>query len=129
MQEMGDRRVLNQIHEGMRVVDVNGDEVGKVRVVYLGGMSSEIIEAQGSQATSPAVNVSGNDTFIESIAEAFAPNTVPQELAERLLRNGYVLMDADGLFAADRFILPEQISGVRDGKVWISSSKDGLVRR
>ena len=44
------------------------------------------------------------------MAEAFGREDVPEPLRSQLLRDGYVHLDANGLFARDRYILPEQIS-------------------
>jgi hypothetical protein len=125
MQEMGDRRILRSIREGMPVVDADGDEVGTVDKVFLGDLSDEMIEDRGAGATSPAFDMAQRDDLIAVLADALMPNELPEELAERLMNNGYILMNV-GLFRRDRFIMPDRIAGVYDGKVRLTVSRDQM---
>jgi hypothetical protein len=69
------------------------------------------------------------DTIIDNIAEAFHPNEVPEQLENKLLMSGYIRMNADGIFSADRFITPDQIVRVSDDKVFLAVNRDQLVKR
>jgi hypothetical protein len=69
------------------------------------------------------------DTIIDNIAEAFVPNEIPQPLQEKLLLSGFIRLDTAGLFAADRYITPDQLSGVVDDKVQLSVTRDQLIKR
>jgi hypothetical protein len=76
-----------------------------------------------------ATDREGDDSLIGDIARAFAPDDMPEELRERLLREGYIRLDTAGLFAVDRYILPEQIMG-RDGDALVLKvTKDELMTR
>jgi hypothetical protein len=113
----------------MAVYDRSGQEIGIVEVVYMGGASDEAIEQGGNGAISPDIDLSGNDMIVESIAEAFAPDDLPRELAERSLNSGYIRLDSHGLFAADRYIVPDQISSVSNDSVRLRVPGDELVKR
>ena len=54
---------------------------------------------------------------------------MPETLRERLLREGYIRLDADGLFAADRYILPSQIASAAGDEVTLNVEKDQLIKR
>jgi|FLYN01.1.fsa_nt_gi hypothetical protein len=125
----GDVNVLSRVRKGMAVYDARGEEIGTVETVYLGGASDEAIEQGGNAAVSPDIDLSGNDSLVENIAEVFAPDDLPRELAERLLNSGYIRLDAHGLFAADRYITPEQISSVSGDSVRLRVSADDLIKR
>ncbi len=129
MEETEHQNELAQVHEGMNVYDSRGEHIGKVETVYLGGASQEAIEQGGQAAVSPDIDLGGNRSLVENIAEVFAPDNLPRELAEGLLRDGYIRLDSDGLFAADRYILPDQISSVANDSVRLRVTRDELVKR
>ena len=123
--------ILSQVHEGMGIYDVRDNHIGRVDFVHFGSAS----EAQQELGTGPATSTVADDpdmrrdTIIDNIAEAFSPNDVPEQLQNKLLMSGYVRMDADGIFAADRFITPDQIVNVTEDKVFLSVNYDQLVKR
>jgi hypothetical protein len=126
----GAQSILSRIHKGMAVYDVTDHRIGTVDFVHFGAASETQQElglgpATSTKADSPDMR---RDTIIDNIAEAFHPDEVPQELQEKLLVSGYIRLDA-GLFAADRFIVPEQIASVTGDKVQLSVNKDQLVKR
>jgi hypothetical protein len=127
----GQFSILSQVREGMDIYDVRDNHIGHVDFVHFGAAS----ETQQELGTGPASNTVADeprmrrDTIIDNIAEAFYPNEVPDQLENKLLMSGYIRMDADGIFAADRFITPEQIVRVSDDKVFLSVNKDQLVKR
>ncbi len=127
----GRHSILSQIHEGMEVYDVRDKHIGSVEFVHFGSASETQQElGTGPVTSSPADDPNmRRDSLIDNIAEAFDPNDVPQELKEKLLVSGYIRLDASGLFASDRFITPDQITGVSDDKVQLSVTRDQLVKR
>ena len=123
--------ILNQIRQGMSVYDVRDNHIGSVSFVHFGAASETQHElgvgpATATSADSPIV---GRDTLIGSIAEVFDPNDMPEQLQQKLLLSGYIRLDTAGLFAADRYITPDQIASVADDKVQLSVSRDQLVKR
>jgi hypothetical protein len=101
--------ILNQIREDMEVLAPDGSRIGTVEYVHFGDEDPSTPQAE-SPTVSPAVRQ--NRTIMDTMAEAFRADEVPEELQDRLLRNGFVRVDASGLFAADRYVLPDQIASV-----------------
>ena len=121
--------ILNQIHEGMPVCDSTGQEIGTVRQVFLGAVSQEANERGRGPATAPDPDLR-DETIVDNLAEAFAgDDPLPESLRGRLLRHGYIRIDTRGLFASDRFALPDQIESVSDDCVRLRLSKDELIER
>jgi hypothetical protein len=44
-----------------------------------------------------------------------------------LLRSGFARVDGQGLFAEDRYITPDQIGSVVDGRVLLNLTQDELI--
>jgi len=121
-------RMLNSVRPGMVVFDARGNRIGTVRTVFGGGLNDRQIETGAETADSPVVEAGGPDNLVEMFAQALGGDELPEELKQRLLNNGYVLMDADGILAADRLILPEQISSVGPNGLHLSSLRSGLPK-
>lgn len=121
--------ILNQVQEGMRVCDSTGDEIGKVRRVFLGAVSDEMHERGKGPATAPDPEMR-DDSLIENLAEAFsAEDPLPEALRGQLLRHGFIRIDTAGLFESDRFAMPDQIESVSDDTVRLKLTKDELIER
>ncbi len=118
--------ILNQIREGMDVLDPGGSRIGTVEYVHFGDEDPSTPEAE-SPTVSPAVRQ--DRTIMDVIADAFRADDVPEVLRDRLLRNGFVRLDASGLFAADRYVLPDQIAAVSGDQVTLTVGRDELIRR
>jgi hypothetical protein len=114
------------VYTGMRVIDANNNEIGKIDDFRF----SENEEEPGvTPADLDATDREGDDSLIGDIARAFAPDDMPEELRERLLREGYIRLDTAGLFAVDRYILPEQIMGLDGDALVLNVTKDELMTR
>jgi hypothetical protein len=127
----GRQSILSMVREGMEVYDVRDHHIGHVDFVHFGA-ASETQQELGTGPASPAPADDPDmrrDTFIDAIAEAFYPNEVPEQFQNKLLMNGYIRLDADGLFAADRFITPDQITGVSGDRVQLGVTRDQLIKR
>ena len=122
-------QILNHVREGMTVYDLDGKEIGKVEAVYLGSVSEVKDERGQGPATAHDPYEPGEGTLIENVAEAFTSDKLPDELRERLLREGFIRMDSAGLFAADRYVLPEHIMSVADDQVRLNVRREALIRR
>ncbi len=127
----GRHDILNTIREGMDVYDNEGDRIGQVDFVYFGAAT----DVQQNLGTGPAAPAAADDvqmrddSLIDAFAEVFDPGEVPEELREKLMQSGYIRLDAEGLFAADRFITPEQIASVREKDVQLNVTRDQLIKR
>jgi len=114
------------IHVGMHVYDSARNEIGKID-------DFRFSENEDNPDTIPddidASDRQPDNSLIEDIAEAFAPEDMPEGLRDRLLTEGYVRLDTKGLFAADRYILPEQIDSASGDALMLNVTKDELIRR
>ena len=117
--------VLESVSEGMKVVDSGNHEIGTVEYI-------KMVEVDPATGQPVANDIEEDDdhreTLLGLVAEAFTDDDIPEEIQKRLLHDGFIRMDAAGLFAADRYVLPEQISGVSGGKVMLKVSKDQLQK-
>ncbi len=121
--------VLDQIHDGMKVYDADQKEVGKVDFVQLSDENprNPVPETAG---VSPTVrNDAEGDSLVRDIAQVFDPDDIPKEMRSRLMREGFVRVDAAGLFKSDRYIFPNQIKSVNGDKVMLKVNKDDLIHR
>jgi hypothetical protein len=65
---------------------------------------------------------------------AFGGGVSPSETSETevrdlLLRHGFIRLNARGLFASDRYIMPDMINSVSEDRVKLTLSKDELKNR
>jgi hypothetical protein len=142
--EMEDN-ILMRIHEGMIVYDRNDKELGTVDHVYFGSVSEESTDrgegpAETTRADAPGYVDDAGEVFgmagedPAAIDFAFGGGVSPSETSgsevrERLLRHGFIRLDSRGLFASDRYILPDQIASVSEDGVRLKLSKDELKNR
>ena len=121
------RGPLTQVREGMDVYDRAGRKVGTVKNVYMGN-SSAMARDQGRAPATAGPSGDRGDSLLDNLAEAFVPqDTLPASFRARLLKEGYVAIDAAGLFAGDRFATPDQIMVVLEDRVDLNVTGDGLI--
>ena len=108
-------RVLNQIHEGMRVVDANGEEIGKVADLQMGDPDAVTV----SDEPQPG--------FFAPIFGGDEPD-VAEPMRSQLLRVGYVKVDGKGLIHTDRYLTAAVIGRVTGETVHLTVAKDSLIR-
>jgi hypothetical protein len=119
--------ILENIKTGMRVFDQADNEIGTVDYVKL---SDEDPTQPGVETrTVHPIQQDSNDSLVGNMLEVFSPDDIPEELRERLLREGFVRVESDGLFHADRYILPNQIHSVNEGEVRLNVMKAALIKR
>lgn len=116
---------LRDVEQGMRVFDRERHEIGKVEWVQFGDDSPETPEVE---ASGPA-DQRDDDTLLDVIARSFRTDDLPEEVRARLLHQGFVRIDADGLFAADRYVMPEQIDLVSGDRLMLNVTRDELMKR
>lgn len=116
---------LRNVETGMRVFDRNHHEIGKVEWVQFGDDDPDTPELELAGGTV----YPESETLLDMIAKAFRPDDLPEELKERLLHEGFVRIDADGLFAADRYVTPAQIDSVSDDELTLKVTRDELIKR
>jgi len=115
------------IHVGMRVFDSAHNEIGKIDdFKFSENEDQPDVEPGDLDAADRGMQQGG---LIQDLAEAFTSDGMPEVLRERLLSEGYIRLDSNGLFAADRYILPEQIASASDDEVVLTVDKDELLKR
>lgn len=123
---MQNGNILAQIREGMKVYDRMDNEIGTVDRVKMSDDNPATEEAEAVTADEPPRR---KDTFLDALADVFSADGLPEVVRERLLQQGFIRIDAKGLFAADRYVLPDQIMSVSGEGVTLKVSKDELVKR
>jgi hypothetical protein len=118
---------LREIREGMKVFDRANHQIGTVDRVKIGDDDPSTPEPEAMDVN--PMDRERRDTLMDNIADAFRADELPEEVREKLLLQGFVRIDADGLFAADRYVTPEQIGSVTEDGVMLKVSKDELLRR
>jgi hypothetical protein len=110
------------------VYDRAGEKIGTVEHVYLGEVSNEVNKRGGGPVTAPSPG-RGERSLIEDVATAIFPSDqVPETLRQRLLRQGFLRIDSTGLFAADRYVMPDQIADVSVDRVTLQVTRDELIK-
>jgi hypothetical protein len=119
---------LNFIREGMTVYDREDDKIGSVERLYFGSGSTVDQDEYNMSVEPGRADLPGN-ALVDAIANVFDPTDIPQEMQERLLQSGFIRIDGAGLFAADRYVMPDQIASVSDEAVYLRVTKDELLKR
>ena len=114
------------VHKGMKVFDSSRSEIGKVedfRFSENEDFPEVVADVDPGDRDRP-------DSLVDNIAEALTgPSDLPDSLRDRLLAEGYIRLDTKGLFASDRYILPEQIASCAGDELVLNVSKDELMKR
>ena len=119
--------IPSTIHEGMKVCDVAMDDIGTVEAFRIGDEDPSRPGPE-SAGISPVVE-RGRNTLASVLANAFTPGDgLPEEMQEKALREGFVRLDVDGLFAADRYIFPEHIDRVEGDRLVLTVHKQDLLK-
>ncbi len=123
--------ILRSVDVGMDVYDSTGDKFGSVKDMYFGAVGDESVEGVEAASISAATrNENEMDELLRDFARAIGGgDELPEELRHRLLHDGFVQVDADGLFASDRFVTPDQIASVDDAGLHLNVSRKQLIKR
>jgi len=119
--------VLRSVHEGMKVVDSSRKEIGRVDWVQYGNDDPATADVEAGSTEGMEEPLDG--TLVNNIVDAFRVDDLPEEIRQRLLMQGFVRIDAEGIFAADRYVMPDQIAGVADDELMLNVEKSELVKR
>jgi hypothetical protein len=115
------------VHLGMDVYDRNHHHIGKVDDLKFPENEDfpEVIPAgiDGSDMKEP------DNSLLDRAAEAFRSKELPQSLRERLLREGYIRIEADGIFIPDRYVLPSQIASADADEIMLNVGRDELIKQ
>jgi len=116
-----EERQLEDVHRGMTVLDVNGDNVGKVDQVKMG--DPQAVTTRGQELDTEA---GWMDVLARSVGGGGLD--VPPERAQRLVRVGFMKVDARGWFNSDLYVEPQQIAGVVGEEVHLRVHRDDLLQ-
>jgi len=121
--------MLTQVYQGMEVYDRTGDKIGTVEYVYLGAVGEDA-DTFGTGPATASGRGPGEDSLLEDFAKALgAEDRLPEVLRKRLRRLGFIRIDSTGLFAADRYVTPDQIADVSGERVTLCVTRDELIKR
>lgn len=99
-------RIPQRISEGMPVYDHNGEAVGIVKTVYLGGASDEAIARALNPEKAPPTPAG------ERVSTVFEADDIPKELRARFMKQGYIVVEAPDITGIRGYLGPEQIEGL-----------------
>jgi hypothetical protein len=124
---------LSQVVEGMKVFDNEDNEVGTVDFIRYGEASEETLQRGGGPATTSDDRMGEEEDILEDFA--FGGSGTPEDVKEseliraRMLRSGYIRIDARGLFKSDRYVLPENIASIEEDAIRLNVHRDKLLKR
>jgi hypothetical protein len=122
------RTVLKYIHKDMTVYDSNNDNIGTVRDFYFGADSDEMKRHGAGAATAPDPALRESSLIDDIALGLFGKDDLPEEMQQRLINEGFIRIDAHGLFASDRFALADQIDRVVGENIYLNVPGDGLLK-
>lgn len=125
-----ERTPLAGVIEGMAVHGSDGERIGKVRRVRMGGNDPVDAGRQANEAGNSGGDTEGYaTTLIDEVAGTFASddNDLPEEGRQDLLTKGYLQIDSSGFFTADRFATPDQIARIEGDDVHLNVDRDALL--
>lgn len=99
-------RIPQRISEGMPVYDRDGEAVGTVKTVYLGGASDEAIERVLNPEKAPPTPAG------ETVSTAFEADDIPKEQRARFMKEGYIVVEGPDLTGSSGYLGPEHVDGV-----------------
>ena len=119
--------IPTNVHEGMKVYDRAMDAIGTVEAFRMTDEAPDNSDVDAA-GVSPAVE-DREESLVGMLADAFrGDDDLPREMQEKALREGFVLLDADGFMATDRYIFPEHIDRVEGDNLVLNVSKDELLK-
>lgn len=105
-------RMLAMIKEGMQVVDVDGDQVGKVSFVHMADPNDP--------DDNPGLRDDGT-----GLLDLLDPDQ-NGDVTERMLQRGFIRIDASGFFSGDKHVIADHVAAVEGDTVQLSVDKDDV---
>jgi hypothetical protein len=128
-------QAIEQVREDMKVVDVNGDDIGKVAAIKIGDPDSATVSAAeqtpgDTLLDQPLIAAPLTHTATGVLAAPIVPAAFDDEeqIDPNLLRVGYIRVDAKGWFSRDLLVPADAITSVTADTVTISLAKDELAK-
>jgi hypothetical protein len=118
---------LTRVYEGMTVHSRTGERIGTVEYVHLGEWAEA--DDYGQEPTARPVFDGYGGSFIEDFARTMIlTERIPVMVRDRLLHHGFIKVNSAGLFAADRYVMPDQIASVSTDGVLLRVGRDELMK-
>lgn len=122
------RTVFEAIRTGMNVIDSKNDRIGHVENMYFGADAGTTQPHSAGAAGAPDPSLR-KDTFLDSVLEAFAGgDDLPETMRNRLINDGFIQVQGEGLLASRRYALREHIASVTGDDVHLNVTKDELIK-
>jgi hypothetical protein len=109
---------LADVQVGMPVFAGDGEQLGKVSALKFG--DPQAITAEGQRGPR------GVGEMVRDAVVGSEPD-VPPQLVEKLLRTGYLKIDAEGLFSTDLYAGADQVDRVEANTVRLGVPRDHLI--
>lgn len=135
---------LDNVQTGFKVIDANGDEIGKVRDLKAGDTSAATVDEAsestgdtgvfaipGGTGTGGAGNLGAGGGIpavvgVNGDGDRGEPN-VAEPAYTRLTRTGFIRIDSSGWFSSDRYAGADQIDRVDGETIYLRVGKDDLI--
>jgi hypothetical protein len=137
--------LIGKVRSGMEVVDSSREKIGTVSVVKVS--DPDAVTTQGQESgidagatpsvvpAAPAGGIGAGGAPVAAPIGALAAGItggtepdVPEPLAERLVRTGFLKIDSKGLFKRDLYVAADQITHVSGETVSLATTKDHLTK-
>jgi hypothetical protein len=125
--------ILNQVREGMQVLDSQGNRVGRVADIRFGDAREGPIQRGRGPASAEGEVLGDQASVLPDFAVGMTGS--PDEghesdlISKQMQLSGYLVVDAAGLFSGERFVLPEQIAAVKGEEVHLNIDREKLPKR
>lgn len=129
-------QAIEHVREDMTVIDVNGDNIGKVAAIKMGDPEAATVSAAEQEphdtlVDQPLVAAPLTNTATGVLAAPIAPVAArdgEETIDVNLLRIGYIRVDAKGWFNRDLLVPADAITSVTADTVTISLAKNELSK-
>jgi sporulation protein YlmC with PRC-barrel domain len=116
--------LLEKVKEGMTVYDVNGKKIGKVDDIHFGDEDPNRFGAETLRAPRTGqVPDELSDLFLEGLSNK---EKIPHELLSRMLRQGFIRIEAGRILSSKHYALLEQIKGIGEDSITLNVTHDKL---
>ncbi len=106
-------RLMEQIHEGMDVIDAQGEKVGTVGEVRMSDPEAATLEGE---------SVGDRDAGLFGLFDLGDDNRI----TDRMRQRGYLKIDGAGLFEGAKYVLSDDVASVEGGTVRLRDRKDNI---
>jgi hypothetical protein len=112
--------VLESVSKGMRVVDAEGRDIGRIGRVVPANPKAEVFEDAVVPSQQSPFNLGLN-------AILGTEPKVPEEMARRLFHSGYIKIEGHGPLAGTSYAAADAIDRVEGTVVYLNLTRHGLA--